>query len=232
MYQRPSAVAIPASAYDEGLRRFMLGVFNNMGLGLVISALVSFMVASSPALMQALFDGPQRWLVILAPLAMAIGVSFGIQSVTPAVGRLLFYLFSAVMGLSLSTIFIVYTAGSITNAFLGTAVMFGAMSIWGYTTKRDLTRMGSFLMMGAIGIVAVALLNLFFQSGPLAMAISAMAVIVFTGLTAYDVQNLRNLYDQLEGDERERAGVLGAMGLYINFVNIFISLLQLFGERK
>lgn len=230
MYQKSSAIALPA--YDEGLRRFMLGVFNNMGIGLVISAIVSFMVASSPALMQLLFDGPQRWVVILAPLAMSLAIGFGIQSLSPATGRLLFYLFSAVMGLSLSTIFIVYAASSIANAFFGTAIMFGAMSIWGYTTKRDLTRMGSFLMMGAIGIVAAALLNLFFQSGPLAMAISVMAVIVFTGLTAYDVQNLKNVYDQLEGDDRERAGVLGAMSLYINFVNIFISLLQLFGERR
>lgn len=230
MYQKLSATALPA--YDEGLRRFMLGVFNNMGVGLVISALVSFVVASSPALMQLLFDGPQRWLVILAPLVMSLAIGFGIQSVSPSRGRLLFYAFSAVMGLSLSTIFIVYAASSIANAFFGTAIMFGAMSIWGYTTKRDLTKMGSFLIMGAIGIVATALLNLFFQSGPLAMAISVMAVIVFTGLTAYDVQNLRNIYDQTDGDERERAGVLGAMSLYINFINIFISLLQLFGERR
>lgn len=230
MYQKSSAIAMPA--YDEGLRRFMLGVFNNMGIGLVISALVSFIVSSSPAMMQLLFDGPQRWVVILAPLVMSLALGFGIQSLSPALGRMLFYAFSAVMGLSLSTIFIVYTTSSIANAFFGTAIMFGAMSLWGYTTKRDLTRMGSFLMMGAIGIVAAALLNLFFQSGPLAMAISVMAVIVFTGLTAYDVQNLRNLYDQLEGDDRERAGVLGAMSLYINFINIFISLLQLFGDRR
>jgi FtsH-binding integral membrane protein len=230
MYQKSSAMALPA--YDEGLRRFMLGVFNNMGIGLVISAIVSFMVSSSPDLMQLLFDGPQRWLVILAPLAMSLAIGFGIQSLSPATGRLLFYLFSAVMGLSLSTIFIVYSASSIANAFFGTAIMFGVMSIWGYTTKRDLTRMGSFLIMGAIGIVAASLLNLFFQSGPLSMAISTIAVLVFTGLTAYDVQSLKNLYDQLDGDERDRAGIMGALSLYINFINIFISLLQLFGATK
>lgn len=231
MNQRSVARATPME-YDESLRQFMLGVFNNMGIGLLISAVVSYMVGNSPEAMQLLFDGPQKWLVILAPLGMSLAMGFGISSMSPSVARILFYVFSGLMGLSLSTIFVVYTMGSIANAFFGTAIMFGAMSIWGYTTKRDLTRMGSFLMMGVIGIVFASLFNLFFQSGPLAMAVSVIAVVVFTGLTAYEVQNLKNLHDQLDGDDRAKAGVMGAMSLYINFINIFISLLQLFGQRR
>jgi FtsH-binding integral membrane protein len=220
------------TSYDEGLRQFMLGVFNNMSLGLALSAVIAYFVGTSPALMGLLFAGPQKWLVILAPLAMVFFISFKISSMSPATARAWFFGFAALMGLSLATVFAVFTMGSIANAFFSTTVMFSLMSLWGYTTKRDLTKMGSFLMMGVIGLVAASLINLFLQSSVLTFAVSAIAVIVFTLLTAFDVQNLRQLYDELDGDERERAGVMGALSLYINFVNIFTSLLQLFGERK
>jgi uncharacterized protein len=229
----PNTVSTGAAVrYDEGLRQFMLGVFNNMSLGLALSAVIAYFVGTSPALMGLLFAGPQKWLVILAPLAVVFFISFRIGSMSPHTARVWFFSFAALMGLSLATVFAVFKMGSIANAFFSTTIMFSMMSIWGYTTKRDLTRMGSFLMMGVIGIVAAALINLFLQSSVLAFAVSAIAVVVFTLLTAFDVQNLKNLYDELDGDDRERAGVMGALSLYINFVNIFTSLLQLLGDRK
>jgi FtsH-binding integral membrane protein len=218
--------------YDEGLRQFMLGVFNNMSLGLALSAVIAYFVGTSPALMSLFFAGPQKWVVIFAPLAVVFFISFRISSMSPYAARAWFFGFAALMGLSLATVFAVFKMGSIANAFFSTTVMFGLMSLWGYTTKRDLTKMGSFLMMGVIGLFAAALINLFMQSSVLAFAVSAIAVVVFTLLTAFDVQNLKNLYDELDGDDRERAGVMGALSLYINFVNIFTSLLQLLGERK
>jgi FtsH-binding integral membrane protein len=142
------------------------------------------------------------------------------------------FAFAAVMGLSLSTVFAVFKMGSIANAFFATAAMFGAMSLYGYTTKRDLTKIGSFLIMGALGLCFASIINVFLASSALTFAISCIAVVVFAGLTAWDVQNLRNIYDELDGDDRERAGVMGALSLYLNFVNIFTSLLNLFGERK
>lgn len=218
--------------YDEGLRQFMLGVFNNMALGLAISAVVAYFVGTSPALMSAFFAGPQKWIVVLAPLAMVFFIGFKISSMSPGTARAWFYAFSAAMGLSLSTVFAVYKMGSIANAFFSTTAMFGMMSIWGYTTKRDLTKMGSFLMMGVLGLVAAGLINLFLQSSALAFAVSAISVVVFTLLTAYDVQQLKQIYDEMDGDDRERGGVLGALNLYLDFINIFVSLLQIFGDRK
>lgn len=229
----PNTVTTSAGVYyDEGLRRFMLGVFNNMGLGLALSAVVAYFVGTSPALMSLFFAGPQKWAVIFAPLAVVFFISFRISNMSPQTARAWFFGFAALMGLSLATVFAVFKMGSIANAFFGAAVMFGAMSLWGYTTKRDLTRMGSFLMMGVIGVFAASLLNLFLQSAMLTFVVSAVAVIVFTLLTAFDVQNLKNIYDEIDGDERERAGVIGALSLYINFINIFTSLLNLFGEKN
>lgn len=231
MYQQSSVVTQTAE-YDMGLRQFMLGVFNNMSLGLAISAVVAYVVGTSPTLLQLFFNGPQKWIVILAPLAFVFLMSFGISKMSVFVAHLVFFAFAAVMGLSLSMLLAVFTLGSIANAFFSTAIMFATMSLYGYTTKRDLTKIGSFLIMGALGICIASLVNLFLASSALAFAISCIAVVVFTGLTAYDVQNLKNLYYEIEGDDRERAGVMGALSLYLNFVNIFTSLLQLFGVRK
>lgn len=231
MYQQ-SAVTNTVSEYDLGLRQFMLGVYNNMTLGLAISAVVAYFVGTSPALMALFFGGPQKWIVMLAPLAFVLFISFRINSMSVYAAHVALFAFAGVMGLSLATIFAVFKMGSIANAFFATAAMFGAMSLYGYTTKRDLTKMGSFLIMGAFGIVLASLINLFFQSGMMAMIISALAVIIFTGLTAYDTQNLKNMYYELEGDEREKMGVLGALSLYLNFINIFTSLLNLFGSRN
>jgi FtsH-binding integral membrane protein len=221
-----------ALEYDMGLRQYMLGVFNNMTLGLGITAVISYFIGTSPALMALLFGGPQKWIFALAPLAFVLFFSFRISSMSFATARLMLFTFAAVMGVSMATIFAVFKMASIAQAFFATAAMFGAMSLWGYTTKRDLTKMGSFLIMGAFGLMIASLLNLFFQSGAVAMVVSGLAVIIFTGLTAYDTQNLKSLYYDLEGEEREKAGVMGALSLYLNFVNIFTSLLNLFGVRN
>lgn len=221
-----------ALQYDQGLRQYMLGVFNNMTLGLGITAVISYFIGTNPALMAMLFGGPQKWIFMLAPLAFVLFFSFRISSMGFATARLMLFAFAAVMGVSMATIFAAFKMASIAQAFFATAAMFGAMSLWGYTTKRDLTKMGSFLIMGAFGLVIASLLNLFFASGAVAMVVSGLAVIIFTGLTAYDVQNLKGLYYELEGEEREKAGVMGALSLYLNFVNVFTSLLNLFGARN
>jgi uncharacterized protein len=228
---RQSAVTNTSAEYDLGLRQFMLGVYNNMSIGLAISAIIAYFVGTNPALLSFFFGGPQQWIVIFAPLAFIFFISFRITKMSVGAARTSFYAFAAVMGLSLSTIFAVFQMGSIVNAFLATAVMFGSMSLYGYTTKRDLTSVGSFLIMGAFGLVIASLLNLFFQNDIMSLVISALAVIIFTGLTAYDTQNLKNMYYQLDGDERAKMGIMGALSLYLNFINIFTSLLNLFGAR-
>jgi FtsH-binding integral membrane protein len=218
--------------YDLGLREFMLGVFNNMSLGLAISAVIAFFVGTSQELLMIFFGGPQKYVVMFAPLVFVFFFSFGIASMKPTTARLLFFVFAAVMGLSLATIFAVFKMGSIANAFFSTAAMFGAMSLYGYTTKRDLTNIGAFLIMGAMGLCIASVINIFMQSSILALAVSCLAVIIFSGLTAFDVQNLKNIYYELDEEERAKAGILGALSLYLNFINIFTSMLQIFGEKK
>lgn len=232
MYQQSTVTSNTVAEYDLGLRQFMLGVYNNMTLGLAISAVVAYFVGTSPALVSLFFGGPQKWIVMLAPLAFVFFFSFRINSMSIKTAQLTFYAFAAVMGLSLATIFAIFKMGSIANAFFATAAMFGAMSLWGYTTKRDLTKMGSFLIMGVFGLVIASLINLFFQSGVVAMVVSGLAVIIFTLLTAYDTQNIKSMYYELEGDDRSRMGIMGALSLYLNFINIFTSLLNLFGEKE
>ena len=232
MYQQSTVTNSTVAEYDLGLRQFMLGVYNNMTLGLAISAVIAYFVGTSPALLSLFFGGPQKWIIMLAPLAFVFFLSFRINSMSVYAAKVAFFAFAGVMGLSLATIFAVFKMGSIANAFFATAAMFGAMSLWGYTTKRDLTKMGSFLIMGAIGLVIASLINLFFQSGMMAMVISGLAVIIFTGLTAYDTQNIKSMYYELEGDDRSRMGIMGALSLYMNFINIFTSLLNLFGVRN
>jgi FtsH-binding integral membrane protein len=230
MYQQYSTTY--STEYDMGLRQFMLSVFNNMSIGLAISAVVSYFVGTSPELLALFFGGPQKYVVMFAPLVFVFAFSFGISSMNSGLARMLFFVFAAVMGLSLATIFAVFKMGSIANAFFSTAAMFGAMSLYGYTTKRDLTNFGAFLIMGAMGLCIASVINIFLQSSVLALVVSAIAVLVFCGLTAFDVQNLKNIYYEVDGEEREKAGILGALSLYLNFINIFTSMLQLFGERK
>ncbi|MBP2293938.1 Bax inhibitor-1/YccA family protein [Azospirillum rugosum] len=218
--------------FDEGLRQHMLRVFNYMGAGLVLTGLVAFMVSSSPALMQTIFMTPLKWVVMLAPLAFVMVLSFGINRLSFASAQAVFWAYCAAMGLSLSAIFLVFTGASIALTFFVTSATFLAMSLYGYTTKTDLTKMGSFLMMGVFGIIIAGLANLFFQSSALQFAISAIGVVIFTGLTAYDTQAIKEQY--AEGYDRESQGklaVMGALTLYLDFINLFQFLLQFLGQR-
>lgn len=219
-------------SYDEGLRQYMLSIFNNMAIGLAISGLLSFIVGTSPELLGMFFSGPQKWLVMLAPLGIVMYLSWAIRSMSPAQARTWFYVYSAVNGISLAFIFAVFKMGSIFTLFFGTSAMFGAVSLYGYTTKRDLTQFGSFLFMGLMGLIVTGLINLFVQSTVIATATSLIAVLLFAGLTAYDVQMLKDMYDRSYEGEREMLGIYGALSLYMNFINMFINLLMLFGDRK
>ena len=217
---------------DEDLRKFMLAVYANMGIGLVITAVVGAAIGLDENLIKLFMGGPQAWIFMLAPIGFVWYISAKIDSMEPSTARSLFWVYSAIMGISLSTIFAVFALGSIVQVFLVTAITFGAMSIWGHTTRADLTKMGSFLIMGVIGIVIASIINLFFQSSAASFAISVISVIVFTLLTAYDTQKLKEIYYQTQGDDQARAGVMGALSLYLDFINIFIHLLHIMGNRR
>lgn len=219
-------------SYDLGLRKHLLSVFNNMALGLVVSGLVAGFIGTNPVLLAMIFGGPQMWLFMLAPLAVVLLLGFKLDTMEVGTAKMLFYLYSVLMGISLSTIFLVFKLGSIIQVFFITAATFGTMSLYGYTTKRDLSKMGSFLMMGLIGLVIAGLVNMFLQSSALQLAISACSVLIFVGLTAYDMQQIKEIYYVTDGDDREKMGIVGALNLYMDFINIFINLLQLIGDKK
>lgn len=228
-----SAGFAPALQYDEGLRAHMLRIYNYMGLGLAVTGLVAVLVASVPALYVPIFSTPLKWLVMLAPLGFVFFLSFRIESISGATAQTLFWVFCAVMGLSLASVFLVFTGASVARAFFGAAAMFAATSLYGYTTKRDLTQMGSFLMMGLIGVILASVINIFLGSSALQFAISIIGIIVFVGLTAWDTQNIRQQYlDYSDEEVRSKLAVFGALSLYLNFVNIFQLLLSFTGERE
>lgn len=220
------------STYDLGLRKFMLNVYNYMTLALAISGLVSLGVSMSPVLMTAIWGSALGYVVVFLPLIMSLAFMFMFNKMSFKQTQLYLFVFAAAMGLSLSSIFAVYKLGSIAQVFFISAATFGTASLYGYTTKKDLTTFGSFLIMGALGLVIAGVVNIFLQSSVLTFAISCLAVLIFTGLTAYDTQQLKTTYDELYGEEREKMGVFGALQLYLDFINIFISLLQLIGEKK
>ena len=221
------------AVFDEGLRQHMLRVYNFMGLGLVVTGLVASLVASTPAIYQPIFGTPLKWVVMLAPLAFVFFFSFRIHAMSAATAQMAFWAFCAVMGLSLASVFLLFTGTSIARTFFITAAMFGATSLWGYTTKRDLSQFGSFLFMGLIGVVIASLVNLFIGSSVLQFAISIIGVLVFTGLTAYDTQSIKEQYAENFGQETNtKLAVFGALSLYLNFVNIFQLLLSLTGQRE
>ncbi len=222
-----------SAAIDEGLRAHMLRVYNFMGLGLVVTGLVALVVASTPALYVPIFSTPLKWVVMLAPLAFVFFFSFRIEAMSAGTAQLTFWLFCAVMGLSLASVFLVFTGTSIARTFFIAAAMFAATSLWGYTTKRDLAGFGSFLIMGLIGVVIASIVNIFLGSSALQFAISVIGILVFVGLTAWDTQNIRQQYlEYHDGETRSKLAVMGAMSLYLNFVNIFQLLLTFTGERE
>jgi FtsH-binding integral membrane protein len=240
------------AAIDEGLRAYMLRVYNLMGIAMVITgaaALGTVMLATTtdPAaavatlgngkmltnLGVALYGSPLRWVVMLAPLAMVFFLSFRVQSMSVGAAQTAFWVFAGLMGLSLSSIFLVYTSASIVQTFFITAAAFGALSLWGYTTKRDLTGWGSFLIMGVFGLIIASVVNIFLGSPALQFAVSAIGVLVFSGLTAYDTQKIKEMY--FEGDDVlvvGRKAIMGALTLYLDFINLFTFLLQFLGNRE
>jgi uncharacterized protein len=220
--------AAPSSTgyFDESLRQHMLRVYNYMGGGLVLTGLVAFFVASTPAIYQPIFGTPLKWVVMLAPLAFIFFLSFRIQTITAATAQTLFWVFCALMGLSLGVVFLVFTGTSIARTFFITAAMFGATSLYGYTTRRDLSKFGSFLFMGLIGLIIASLVNLLIGSSALQFAISIVGVLIFTGLTAYDTQNIKERFaEQFGSESNSQLAVWGALSLYLNFINLFQLLL-------
>lgn len=235
-----------AAQYDQGLRSYMLGIYNHMTVALAISGLVAigaFMLGTTTNAAgrlavtpfgQAIWLSPLKWLIILAPLAFTLVLSFRWEKMS--LGALLgtFYAFAATMGLSLSSIFVIYKLGSIAQVFFITAASFGALSLFGYTTKKDLSAMGKFMMMGLFGLIIASIVNIFMKAPMLQFAINVIGVLVFAGLTAWDTQRLKEEYDAVAGDETLQAkwSLMGALTLYLNFINMFQMLLSLMGNRN
>jgi FtsH-binding integral membrane protein len=252
---------VEAAAIDAGLRAHMLHIYNYMALGLAVTAIAAMGVyllsvtddpsAAAKAVRNgaanrlagglyytpagyALFVGPMRWVIILAPLALAFGLSFGIERMRAAVAQLLFWLYAVLIGISLGSVFMIYAHTSVGRVFFVTAAAFCALSLWGYTTRRDLSGMGSFLTMGLCGVIIAAAVNFFLASSALQWTISVMGVAVFSGLTAWDAQRLKNeyIYGAMDGEIAERTAILGALSLYLDFINLFTLLLELSGHRE
>ena len=224
------------AAYDAGLRSYMLSVYNYMASGVLLTGIVALMFAwggaESPAAAVFMAPGPLKYVIMFSPLAFILVLSFGVHKLSTATTQLVFWAFAAVMGLSMSTIFLVYTGPSIAITFFATASAFLALSLYGYTTKKDLSGFGTFLIMGVVGLIVASLLNLFFKSPVLNLAISAIGVLLFAGLTAYDTQRIKLMYDQVAGtDMMGKAVIMGALSLYLDFVNMFQFLLSFLGSR-
>jgi len=217
---------------DVGLRDYMLRIYNYMASGLALTGIVAYVFAQS-GLYIAIARTPLIWLVMLAPLGLVMWLSFGINRMQASTAQALYWFYAGVMGLSLASVFLVFTGESIARVFFITAGTFAAMSFYGYTTRRDLSQFGSFLFMGLIGIIIASLVNIFLASSALQFAISVIGVIVFVGLTAYDTQQIKEMY--FENDDAQTAGkkaIMGALRLYLDFINLFMMLLQLFGSRR
>ncbi|WP_068113846.1 Bax inhibitor-1/YccA family protein [Tropicimonas marinistellae] len=251
---RTSGVAGARTAQiDEGLRAHMNQVYGTMSVGMLITALAAWAisglsVSTEPSAYQigadqyltqfgaAIYASPLKWLIMFAPLIFVFGFSAGINRMSAATAQVVFYAFAAVMGISISSIFLVYTATSIAQVFLITAIAFAGLSLWGYTTKKDISGWGSFLIMGVIGLIVASIVNIFLASSAMMFAISVLGVLIFAGLTAYDTQNIKNTYIQMavHGDKEwlGKAAIMGALSLYLDFINMFMMLLSLFGSRE
>jgi FtsH-binding integral membrane protein len=220
---------------DVGLRDYMLRVYIYMASGLALTGIVAYVAAAGGAdsFIAHIYRTPVMWLVVLAPLGLVMLLSFGIERMQASTAQMVFWIYAGLMGLSLSTIFLVYTGASIARVFFITAGTFAGMSLYGYTTRRDLSQFGSFLFMGLIGIIIASLVNMFLLSSALQFAISVIGVLVFTGLTAYDTQQIKEMYYQGDGSEiAGKKAIMGALRLYLDFINLFMMLMQLFGTRR
>ena len=237
------ATTTRTAAVDAGLRAYMNRVYGLMSVGMLVTAAAAFGVSTAAVdasgqltpLGVALYTSPLKWLVMFAPLLFIFGFGAALNRLSVQGATMVFYAFAAVMGLSLSSIFLVFTGYSIVQTFLVTAAAFAGLSLWGYTTKRDISGWGSFLIMGVIGLIIASLVNLFLQSSGMQFAISALGVLIFAGLTAYDTQNIKNTYLALRGSDETflgKAAIMGALQLYLDFVNLFTFLLNFMGERE
>ncbi len=230
--RRPFGITLTQTQVDEGLRKYMLRVYNYMGSGLALTGIVAYVVAHT-GLYQVLYGSGIGFIVMFAPLGIVFFMGAKIKTMKPSTAQTLFWVFSVLMGASLSYVFLTYTATSIVRVFFITAATFGAMSLYGYTTKRSLARWGSFLFMGLIGVIIAMVVNIFMQSEFLYYAISVIGVLVFTGLTAYDTQRIKQTYLESDGQAvMTKKAIMGALSLYLNFINLFMLLLALFGGRE
>lgn len=227
-----------ARTFDPGLRAYMLGVYNYMTSGLLLTGLIALGVASTASVREIFFSvsgSPTAlgWIAIIAPLAIVFALSFGINRFSEGTAKTLFWSYATLMGISLSTVFLAYTGLSIARTFFTAAGAFAGLSLWGYTTKKDMSSWGSFLIMGVVGLLIALIINMFLQSSTLDLIVSGLGVLIFAGLTAYDTQKIRNLYSEVGGsDFRGKAIVMGALTLYLDFINLFLFLLRLMGERR
>lgn len=231
-----------AVGYDAGLRAYMLRIYNLMASALAVTGIVALFTANSPAMLNLFFMQTEQgmalsglgWLALFAPLGLVLWMSFGFNRMSASTANVLFWAYAVVMGFSLAPIFLAYTGESIARAFFVTAGTFGGMSLYGYTTKRDLTGFGSFLIMGLIGLIIASIVNLFVQSSAMGFALSVVGVLIFVGLTAYDTQKLKAMYYQIgsTGELAAKFAIMGALNLYMDFINIFIHLLRFMGERR
>ena len=234
---RPAGIGAQDVARDAGLRSYMLSVYNYMASGVLLTGIVALLFsmggANSPAAQLFTNGGILKWVVMLAPLGLVFWLSFGIQRMSDTTAKLVYWAYAVLMGLSLSTIFLVYTGASIATTFFASATAFGGLSLYGYTTKRDLSPFATFLIMGLVGIIVASLINLWFQSNTMSLVISGLGVLIFAGLTAWDTQKIKSMYFAVQGsDFVGRSVVMGALTLYLDFINLFLFLLRFLGDRR
>jgi FtsH-binding integral membrane protein len=235
-----ATVGVPRAARDAGLRSYMLSVYNYMASGVLLTGIIALLFAPYAGQVLVRPDGQGMsllgWIVTLSPLGFVFAMSFGVNRMKTGTLQMLFWGFAAVMGLSMSTLFLVFTGVSIAQTFFVTAIAFAGLSLWGYTTKKDISGWGSFLIMGVIGLIVAMVVNIWLASPAVTFAVSAIGVLIFAGLTAYDTQNIKNTYLQMRSAQGEaylgKAAIMGALSLYLNFLNMFMMLLQLFGNRN
>ncbi|WP_027135228.1 Bax inhibitor-1/YccA family protein [Geminicoccus roseus] len=217
---------------DAGLRRYMLSIYNYMGLGLALTGIIAMFVAATPAIYVPIFTSPLKWVVMLAPLGFIFFLGFRVQQMSASAVQMTFWAFCAVMGLSMASIFLVFTGESVARTFFITAAAFGALSLYGYTTKRDLSAMGTFLVVGLFGLIIASVVNIFIGSSAIQFMVSVAGVLIFAGLTAWDTQRLKEMYlDNMEPGAQTKMAVMGALTLYLDFINMFQFLLQFMGVR-
>lgn len=242
-YRTAQGVGTRSAVVDEGLRAHMNKVYGLMSVGMFVTAVAAWGISTAAVgadgqlsqLGMAIYASPLRWVIMFAPLIVVFAFGAMLNRLSVQTATLVFYGFAALMGLSISSIFLVYTSYSIIQTFLVTAIAFAGLSLWGYTTKKDISGWGSFLIMGVIGLIVASIVNIFLQSSGMQFAISVLGVLIFAGLTAYDTQNIKNTYLRMAGSDREflgKAAIMGALQLYLDFLNLFMFLLQFLGNRE